>query len=122
MIFNLPKIMKQLMGSVLFLVCSFFHVDIHYVGRDTTYLWHYRYHIWKHTIQELVGEMFANYNLIAAIAAFILPLLAKYTSYKITHFIALVCGGLGLISIISFKNQPFYDGMVTYDWCRDCLG
>jgi maltose/moltooligosaccharide transporter len=29
-----------------------------------------------------VGEMFANYNLIAAIA-FILPLLAKYTSTKL---------------------------------------
>jgi hypothetical protein len=58
----------------------FFHVDIHYFGRDTTYLWHYRYHIWKHTIQtNQVGEMFANYNLIAAIA-FLLPLLAKYTN------------------------------------------
>jgi maltose/moltooligosaccharide transporter len=35
----------------------------------------------KHTIQtNQVGEMFANYNLIAAIAAFLLPLLAKYTS------------------------------------------
>jgi maltose/moltooligosaccharide transporter len=33
-----------------------------------------------------VGEMFANYNLIAALA-FLLPL-AKYTSRKFTHFIA----------------------------------
>jgi maltose/moltooligosaccharide transporter len=35
------------------------------------------------TVANQVGEMFANYNLIAAIASFI-PLLAKYTSRKFT--------------------------------------
>jgi maltose/moltooligosaccharide transporter len=49
--------------------------------------------------------MFANYNLIAAIAAFLLPLLAKITSRKFTHFLALTCGGLGLISIY-FIQEP----------------
>jgi uncharacterized membrane protein len=49
--------------------------------------------------------MFANYNLIAALAAFLLPLLAKYTSRKFTHFIALVCGGLVLYPSISYRNQ-----------------
>jgi maltose/moltooligosaccharide transporter len=47
--------------------------------------------------------MFANYNLIAALAAFITTL-AKYTSRN-SRFIALVCGGLGLISIYFIQNQ-----------------
>ena len=59
-----------------------------------------------------VGEMFANYNLIAAIAAFLLPLLVKYTSRKFTHFVALVCGGLGLISIY-FISEPT---VFTMEW------
>ncbi|WP_309641790.1 MFS transporter [Flavobacterium sp.] len=56
-----------------------------------------------------VGEMFANYNLIAAIAAFLLPLLAKFTSRKFTHFIALICGGLGLISIYFIKTPTVFN-------------
>jgi maltose/moltooligosaccharide transporter len=59
-----------------------------------------------------VGEMFANYNLIAALAAFLLPLLAKYTSRKFTHFIALVCGGLGLISIYFIQEPTVF----TMEW------
>ena len=59
-----------------------------------------------------VGEMFANYNLIAAIASFLLPVLAKYTSAKFTHFVALVCGGLGLISIYFIKEPTTF----TMEW------
>jgi maltose/moltooligosaccharide transporter len=56
--------------------------------------------------------MFANYNLIAALA-FLLPLLAKYTVVIHCTFIALVCGGLGLISIY-FIQEPtaLHYGMV----------
>jgi maltose/moltooligosaccharide transporter len=52
-----------------------------------------------------VGIMFAVYNGFAAVMAFLLPVLAKYTNRKITHLIALVAGGLGLISIYFF-NDP----------------
>ncbi len=52
-----------------------------------------------------VGIMFAAYNGFAAIVAFLLPVLAKYTNRKITHLVALVAGGLGLISIYFF-NDP----------------
>ena len=53
-----------------------------------------------------VGIMFAAYNGFAAIMAFLLPILAKYTNRKITHLIALIAGGLGLISIY-FINDPY---------------
>jgi len=55
----------------------------------------------------LVGNLFGVYNGIAAIAALFLPILAKYTSRRVTHLLALCCGGLGLISIY-FIADPFW--------------
>ncbi|MCH2213974.1 MAG: MFS transporter [Flavobacteriales bacterium] len=52
-----------------------------------------------------VGVLFAVYNGIAALAAFLLPLLAKATSRKVTHLICLTAGGVGLISIF-FISDP----------------
>ena len=52
-----------------------------------------------------VGICFAIYNGIAALVAFLLPVIAKYTSRRMTHLMALACGGLGLISIY-FISDP----------------
>ncbi|MGM0581790.1 MAG: MFS transporter [Bacteroidota bacterium] len=52
-----------------------------------------------------VGIMFGVYNGVAAFAAFLLPLLAKYFGRKGTHLIALFCGAAGLISIF-YINEP----------------
>jgi maltose/moltooligosaccharide transporter len=52
-----------------------------------------------------VGVLFAVYSGFSAIVAFLLPVLAKATSRKITHAICLVTGGLSLISI-SFIHSP----------------
>ena len=103
----MPKIMKQLAWVQFFSWFALFSMWIyttlavtqHIYGTTDTTSEAYN------TGANQVGEMFANYNLIAAIAAFLLPLLAKYTSTKFTHFIALVCGGLGLISIY-FIQEP----------------
>ena len=43
---------------------------------------------------DLVGLLFGVYNGIAALAALLLPVLAKYTSRRVTHLIALACGGV----------------------------
>ncbi|MFN6088074.1 MAG: MFS transporter [Cyclobacteriaceae bacterium] len=51
-----------------------------------------------------VSLLFGIYNGIAAVAALLLPIIAKYTSRRVTHFIALMCGGIGLISIIFISN------------------
>lgn len=53
----------------------------------------------------LVSNLFGVYNGIAAVAALLLPILAKYTSRRITHLIALSCGGVGLISFY-FVSDP----------------
>jgi len=52
-----------------------------------------------------VGVMFMVYNGVSAIAAFLLPMLAKKIGRKYTHMICLVIGGLGLISMLFIKSQ-----------------
>ena len=52
-----------------------------------------------------VGVLFAFYNGFAALFAFLLPVLAKRFSRPTTHMIALIAGGLGLISFYIFKNE-----------------
>jgi len=54
-----------------------------------------------------VGVLFAFYNGFSALFAFFLPVLAKKTSRPLTHMIALIAGGLGLISFFIFKNENF---------------
>jgi maltose/moltooligosaccharide transporter len=52
-----------------------------------------------------VGVLFAWYNGFAALFAFLLPVLAKKFSRPATHMIALIAGGLGLISFYVFKDE-----------------
>jgi len=51
-----------------------------------------------------VGVMFTVYSGISAVAAFLLPLLAKKIGRKYTHMICLIIGGIGLVSMISIKS------------------
>ncbi|OWY22518.1 MFS transporter [Sphingobacteriales bacterium UPWRP_1] len=51
-----------------------------------------------------VGICFAVYNGVAAIVAWIIPPLARYTNRRIAHLICLVLGGLGLLSIGLIKD------------------
>ena len=51
-----------------------------------------------------VGVLFAIYNGVAAAFAFLLPILARLTSRKITHAICLIIGGVSLASIFFFKD------------------
>ncbi|MEY3399215.1 MAG: hypothetical protein RL220_1809 [Bacteroidota bacterium] len=46
-----------------------------------------------------VGLSFSVYNGVAALVAFALPVLAKWTNRKTTHLICLVLGGIGLIAV-----------------------
>jgi len=51
------------------------------------------------------GLCFAVYNVVCFVIAFLLPSLAKKTSRKTVHLIALVCGGIGLISVLFVTNK-----------------
>jgi maltose/moltooligosaccharide transporter len=51
-----------------------------------------------------VGVCFGAYSLVAAIVAFLLPVIANATSRKFTHMVCLILGGLGLLSIYFIKD------------------
>ena len=103
---NMPTTMKQLVWVQFFSWFALFAMWIYTTQAVTG-------HIYKttDTTSELyntgadwVGVLFTVYNGIAALVAFLLPVLAKKTSRKTTHLIALVLGGLGLISVYYITN------------------
>lgn len=51
------------------------------------------------------GLCFAVYNVVCFVVAFALPSFAKGTSRKTVHMVALLCGGLGLISVYFITNK-----------------
>ena len=105
-IFKMPKTMLQLAVVQFFSWFALFAMWIYttsavtshiYGTSDTTSAMYNDGADW-------VGILFAVYNGIAAFAAFLLPVLAKRTSRKVTHMIALTSGGIGLISIYFFSD------------------
>jgi maltose/moltooligosaccharide transporter len=52
-----------------------------------------------------VGVLFGVYNGASALFAFLLPVIAAKTSRPLTHLIALVAGGVGLITFYLFKDK-----------------
>jgi maltose/moltooligosaccharide transporter len=51
------------------------------------------------------GVCLAVYAIVSLIAALVLPRLAALTTRKFTHALALVCGGLGLLSVYLIHDQ-----------------
>jgi maltose/moltooligosaccharide transporter len=51
------------------------------------------------------GLAFAVYSIVCFAVAFALPALARATSRKATHALALTCGGVGLLSVYLVQNQ-----------------
>ena len=51
------------------------------------------------------GLCFAAYNVVCFVVAFLLPSWAKKTSRKTVHMIALLCGGIGLISVYFITSK-----------------
>jgi maltose/moltooligosaccharide transporter len=52
-----------------------------------------------------VGTMFAVYNGVSALAAFLLPVIAKKTSRKFVHLVCLIIGGISLSSIFLITTK-----------------
>jgi maltose/moltooligosaccharide transporter len=52
-----------------------------------------------------VGVMFAVYNGVSALAAFILPVVARKTNRKLLHMLCLVIGGVSLASIMFITTK-----------------
>jgi maltose/moltooligosaccharide transporter len=103
----MPGTMKQLAWVQFFSWFALFSMWIYttqavtghvYGARDTTTTLY-------NDAADWVTVLFGVYNGVAALVAFLLPVLAKMTSRKITHLLALTLGGLGLISVY-FISDP----------------
>lgn len=104
---SMPKTMVQLSYVQFFSWFALFSMWIYTTPAVTSYI--YNTNEPSSTAYnegaDWVSLLFGIYNGIAALAALLLPVIAKYTSRRVTHFIALLCGGLGLISIF-FISDP----------------
>ena len=103
---SMPETMQQLAWVQFFTWFALFSMWIY----TTQAVTHHIYKAFDTTSKaynegaDWVGVLFTVYNGIAALVAFLLPVLAKKTSRKTTHFIALFTGGLGLISFYFITN------------------
>ncbi|HZL12153.1 MAG TPA: MFS transporter [Prolixibacteraceae bacterium] len=103
---NMPKTMKQLAVTQFFSWFALFAMWIYSTSAVTSHI----YGTSDSTSAlynegaNWVGILFATYNGFAAVVAFLLPVLAKWTSRKTAHAIALICGGIGLASFYVVKD------------------
>jgi maltose/moltooligosaccharide transporter len=104
---SMPKTMLQLAYVQFFSWFALFSMWIYTTPAVTSHLYHST-DTTSTAYNEgatLVSSLFGGYNGIAAIAAFLLPVVARHTSRRVTHLLALLCGGAGLISIY-FISDP----------------
>ncbi len=106
---SMPKTMVQLASVQFFSWFALFAMWIYTTPAVTSHIFQSTEPTSQayNTGADLVGNLFGVYNGIAAFAALLLPILAKYTSRRITHLTALLCGGAGLISFY-FISDPFW--------------
>jgi maltose/moltooligosaccharide transporter len=57
--------------------------------------------------QSWTGVIFGVYNLVSAVYALFLPVIAKHIGRKKTHAISLIIGGIGLVSIYFAPSKEF---------------
>jgi maltose/moltooligosaccharide transporter len=106
---DMPRTMKQLAWAQFFSWFALFAMWIYTTAAVTSHIYHT-----TDTTSALyneganwVGVGFSAYNGVAAVVAFAIPPLARWSSPKVAHVICLVCGALGFISIY-FLSDPRY--------------
>ncbi len=104
---NMPTTMKQLAWVQFFSWFALFSMWIYTTQAVTGHVFGT-----SDTTSELYNDaadwvtiMFGVYNGVAAAVAFLLPVLARRTSNKFTHMLALTAGGLGLLSIYFVSDK-----------------
>lgn len=104
---NMPKTMKQLAWVQFFSWFALFSMWIYTTKAVTGHVFDTSDSTSKiyNDAADWVSVMFTVYNGVAAAVAFLLPVLARRTSNKFTHMLALIAGGIGLISIYFLSDK-----------------
>ncbi|GAA3938111.1 MFS transporter [Hymenobacter algoricola] len=103
---HMPKTMAQLAVVQFFSWLALFSMWIYTTPAVTSHIYHTTDTTSKlyNEGADWVGICFAVYNGVSAIAALLLPAIARATSRRVTHLICLTAGGLGLISIYFIQS------------------
>lgn len=106
-IFKMPKTMKQLALVQFFTWVGFYCMWLYSTAAiaENAYGTTDAHSSAFQNAGDWVGVMFTVYNIVSAVAAFLLPMLAKKISRTSTHLICLVIGGIGLISLVFIKDS-----------------
>jgi maltose/moltooligosaccharide transporter len=111
---NMPRTMKQLGLVQFFSWFALFSMWVFTTDAVATHVYgltgDYSKSIEYNTAGNAVSSAFGVYNLVAAVYALCLPLLAKFLGRKGTHAFSLLAGGLGLLSIYFIKDPA----LLTY--------
>ena len=111
---NMPRTMKQLGLVQFFSWFALFSMWVFTTDAVATHVYgltgDYSKSIEYNTAGNVVSSAFGVYNLVAAIYALCLPMLAKFLGRKGTHAFSLLAGGLGLLSIYFIKDPA----LLTY--------
>jgi maltose/moltooligosaccharide transporter len=111
---NMPRTMKQLGLVQFFPWFALFSMWVFTTDAVATHVYgltgEYSKSIEYNTAGNVVSSAFGVYNLVAAVYALCLPLLAKFLGRKGTHAFSLLAGGVGLLSIYFIKDPA----MLTY--------
>jgi maltose/moltooligosaccharide transporter len=112
---DMPRTMKQLAWVQFFSWFALFSLWIYSTPAVTAHL----YHTTDTTTAAYneganwVGVCFGVYNGVAALVAFGLPVLARWTNRRITHAICLVLGALGLLSVFVITRPQWLLGSMV---------
>jgi maltose/moltooligosaccharide transporter len=103
---QMPKVMRQLALAQFFTWIALFIMWIYTTPIVTQYIFHSTDPSSKAYNEggDWVGVLFSIYNGVAAVAAFLLPVLAKRLGAARTHAICLLLGAISLGSILFIRN------------------
>jgi maltose/moltooligosaccharide transporter len=112
---DMPRTMKQLAWAQFFSWFALFAMWIYTTAAVTSHIYGT-----TDTTSPLyndganwVGVGFATYNGVAALVAFAIPPLARWSSPKVAHIICLLCGAAGLFSIYFVSNPKMFLGSMV---------
>ena len=105
---KMPKTMKQLGLVQFFSWFALFSMWVFTTDAVATHVYglsgDYAKSVAYNDAGNKVSSAFGTYNLVAAVYALMLPLVAKFLGRKGTHAFSLFAGGIGLISIFFIKD------------------
>ncbi|HPR32819.1 MAG TPA: MFS transporter [Prolixibacteraceae bacterium] len=112
---RMPKTMQQLAVVQFFTWIGLFSMWIYTTSGITSHILHTTdtQSALYNEGADWVGILFGVYSGVAALVAFLLPVMAKYTSRKVTHALCLFLGAVGLASVYLFRSiEPLWIPMI----------